>query len=160
MEYSKVIASVILAYIVNFLMPIVPFLAMLVVLVFADLYTGVKAAKKRGSYDPKKASEGWRNTVNKISQYFIAILLSEGMVLAFEIPTAYLPLTYIVALYIAMVEFKSNIENISETTGVSLWDAIKEKVDNILHLRMQQLQTKEVETSEVTTDNEDIKEAQ
>lgn len=137
MEYVKIILSVILGYLAHFLAPVFPFLIMVVVLVFADLFTGTKAAKKLGEYKLEKASEGWRNTITKISHYFIAILLSQGMVLAFKIPVDYFPLTYIVAFYIAIVEFKSNLENISTVTGVDVWDIIKERINSFLNIKMQ-----------------------
>ena len=128
MEYIKVILAIMLAYAVNFLAPITPFLVIVMILVAADLYTGIRAAKKLGEYEPSKASNGMRNTVNKISQYFIAVLLSQGMVVAFDIPTSYLPLTYIVAMYISLVELKSNFENIAKVTGVDLWEVVSAKL--------------------------------
>lgn len=136
MEYLKpvlavgyALLSIILGYVFSFFAPIFPFLAMVMVLVFSDLITGIQAAKKEGTYVKLKASNGLRNTVSKISQYFIAILLSQGMVLAFDIPTSFLPLTYIVAFYISLVELKSNFENIARSTGTDVWQVIQEKLD-------------------------------
>ncbi len=132
MEFIKIVASLMLVYAVNFLAPITPFLVFIMVLVFADLYTGISAAKKEGIYKKLEASKGMRTTVTKIIQYFIAILLSRGMVVAFEINTTYLPLTYIVAFYIAYVELKSNFENISRTTGIDLWQVIGSRLKSLI----------------------------
>lgn len=144
MEYLKVIISIVLGYIANFFIPILPFLVIVVFLVFADTFTGIKAAQKEGLYKENKASGGWRNTINKISQYFVAILLAQGMVLAFSISPTYLPLTYIVALYIALVEFKSNLENIAVVTGVDIWRVVKGRLKVLLHQK-QENETEEKE---------------
>lgn len=162
MTELKIAACVLLGYLANyltnFITPIIPFLVIILVLVFADLYTGIKAAKKRGDYVSKKASLGLRNTVTKVSQYFTAILLAQGMLAAFEIPTAYLPLTYIVALYISIVELKSNYENISETTDIELWAFVKVHVFKILKIKMAESEkAKEEENSESETAEEEEK---
>lgn len=86
----------------------------------SDFVTGILAAIKRKE---RVSSRGMRNTVVKIILYFIAILLSEGMVVVFKIPGHML--TYSVAFVIAVTEFRSNIENIESATGTSIWSAIK-----------------------------------
>ena len=128
----KALLSVAAGYVVSFQAPVQPFLILVVVLVGVDLYTGIKAAKHAGRYKNSKASEGWRRTVNKIVLYFIAILLSEGFVQVFAEGVPYFPpLTYIVAFYICSIEFKSNLENISEVTGVDLWLAVRDKIKDL-----------------------------
>jgi hypothetical protein len=132
MEYLKLLLPIILAYSINFLAPITPFFIIIMALVFSDLYTGISAAKKEGTYKKLEASKGLRTTITKITQYFIAILLSRGMVVAFEINPVYLPLTYIIAFYIAFVELKSNFENISRTTGIDLWQIIGSRLKSLI----------------------------
>lgn len=108
-------------WLLSFILPIVPFLVFVMVLVFTDLYTGTKAAKKRGE---KINSKGFRRTVEKISLYFIGILIAEGMRVVFSIP---FQVAYVVSFAIAISEFKSNIENIETVTGVHIWESIKKR---------------------------------
>lgn len=119
---SKAVFSLFFGLVFGFLLPLLPFLGMVCALVATDFFTGVRAAKKRGE---KITSGGMKRTVEKTVLYFAAIILSEGMVQVF-FPGV--PLTYVVSTYIALTEFKSNIENISSATGVDLWKRIIEKV--------------------------------
>jgi phage-related holin len=108
-------------YVMFFISPIVPMLLFVGFLVMADLFTGTKAAIKRGEIIHSK---GLARSVSKITLYFIAILLSRGMeVVFFE----NIPVTSLTAGYIALAEFKSNLENIGEYTGTDIWNYIKEK---------------------------------
>lgn len=119
---TKALSALIFGLVVAFLLPLVPFLGMVFVLVAVDLFTGVRAAKARKE---EITSGGLKRTIEKIALYFAAIMLSEGMVQVF-FPAV--PLTFIVAAYIALTEFKSNIENISDVTGVDLWKRIISKI--------------------------------
>lgn len=121
-------------YVAAFLLPVVNFIVIIGALVFADLITGVRAAKHRGEYDNAKASEGFRRSVDKMVMYLTAILLARGVVVAFNIPVEYLPLTYIMALYIAIVELKSNLENVAQVTGIDLWLVIADKLKALVGL--------------------------
>lgn len=111
-----------------FIVPVAPFLILSVALVFCDLFTGTKAAKKRGE---KVTSRGFLRTVQKLVLYFISILLGEGMRLVF-FPS--LPVTYAVAFAICITEFQSTIENVEALTGVNIWTRIK---DFVSHLKLQ-----------------------
>ena len=119
---AKAAASLFLGAALAFVVPLIPFLLMIFALVALDFFTGVRAAKAR-----KEAitSGGMKRTIEKTSLYFAAILLSEGMVQVF-FPS--LPVTYIVATYIALTEFKSNIENIGTATGTDIWKSILSKI--------------------------------
>ena len=57
--------------------------------------------------------------------YGIAIILSRVMEVAF---IDWLPIAQLTAGYIALVEFKSNLENIAEITGVDVWVFLKDKL--------------------------------
>lgn len=111
---------------VSFVMPVLPFLIFAVILVLADLFSGLWAAKKRKE---KIHSTGLRRTVEKLVFYFIAILLSEGMKTVFM---PHVPVTYIVAFAIALTEFQSNIENIETITGVHIWKFVKQRLLAVL----------------------------
>jgi len=101
------------SWVASFLMPIQPFLILVVALLFSDLFTGVAAARKRKE---KVSSKGLRRTVEKMLIYFVAILCSEGMKLVF---LGSIPFTYFVALAIAAAEFKSVLENVEVVTGLT-----------------------------------------
>jgi len=104
-----------------FIFPVQEFLILTLCLVICDAFTGILAAKKQGQ---KITSGGIRQTVSKITAYFIAILLSEGMRVTF-IPEISIP--YFVAFIIAIAEFKSNIENVEKIGSISIWRQIIEK---------------------------------
>lgn len=102
------------------ILPIGSFLIAVGALVMIDLFTGVAAAKKRKE---KLRSKGLRDSVIKTVWYFMAILTTQMMKVVF-FPT--FPIVYIISAYIAVIEFKSLLENIGELTGTDLWNAVKE----------------------------------
>lgn len=114
-----------LSWIAAQLAPIFPFLAITLALVIADLVTGIWAASARGE---KISSRGLRQTVKKVSVYFVAILLAAGMQEVFGIPLV----TYLVALLIGTAEFKSNLENVEAITGTPLWRGIRHLFERVL----------------------------
>ena len=114
--------SAVFGWITSFILPVAPFLSFTSALVLCDLYTGTRAARKRAE---KIHSKGLKRTVEKLIVYFIAILLSEGMIRTFELP---FNITYVVAFAIALTEFKSNIENIEEISGVNIWTVIRDRI--------------------------------
>lgn len=111
-----------LPYLAFFFAPIQHLLIATGILVFADMITGAKAAKKRGEVIHSKKMT---RTISKTIFYFIAIILSRIMELVY-FPD--MPLATITAGYIAIMEFKSNMENISEITGIDIWKAIVDKI--------------------------------
>ncbi len=121
--YTYGFPSLVGSWLLSFLMPVASFLFFTVVLVVCDLGTGVMAAKKRKEV---VHSKGIRRTVDKMIVYFIAILLSQGLMKVFEIPI--LNLTYTVSLIIAIAEFKSVIENVETIADLKIWSFIKEKL--------------------------------
>ncbi len=110
-------------YIVFFFAPITAGLIGLGVLIFADVITGCKAAKVRGE---EIRSNRMARTVSKIIFYSIAIILSRLMEVAF---IDFIPLAQMTAGYIAIVEFKSNMENIASITGVDVWKHLMKKIE-------------------------------
>ena len=110
-------------FITSFLVPIQSFLVLTVFLVVLDLFTGTRAAKKRGDLI---RSRGLSRTVEKILLYFAAILATEAMRVVFMPPV---PLAYVTAFAIGVTEFKSNIENVEAATGVNIWHYLKEKLN-------------------------------
>lgn len=120
------------SWIMSFIVPLTPFLAFTVVLVLCDLYTGTRAARHRGE---QINSRGLKRTIEKISLYFIAILLSNGMEAVFFLLKGWhTELTFVVSSIIALTEFKSNIENISAYTGAQIWPSIVDKMPDIMKL--------------------------
>lgn len=112
----------VLAWLFTFISPVTPFIICVGLFVFADLYTGLKAAKKRNE---EIRSKGLRRTIGKITQYSLAIILSHVLTVVF-LPSV--PIAVVTSFYIALVEFKSNIENISYLTGLDIWRALVERL--------------------------------
>lgn len=117
----------------SFFEPISTYLIVMISLVFTDLFTGIAAAKKRSE---TIRSKGLRETIKKISYYFLAILLSRIFEIGFfegKWIQEHVPLTYVVAAFICSIEFQSNIENIGELTGINIWAKVKEKLSQLLN---------------------------
>ena len=110
-------------YLVFFFAPITAAMVGLAVLIFADVITGCKAAKVRGE---EIRSNRLARTVSKIIFYSIAIILSRVMEVSFM---EWLPVAKLTAGYIAIVEFKSNMENIATITGVDIWKHLMSKIE-------------------------------
>lgn len=111
-------------YLVFFFAPITWSIIAIGVLVFADVFTGIRAAKKRGE---RIHSRGMSRTVGKMLYYTIAIVLSRVMEIGF---IDWLPIAQLTSGYIALVEFKSNMENIATVTGVDVWNHLKDKFES------------------------------
>lgn len=124
-EYWIGVSATCIGWAFSFVSPLWPFILLTLSLTLTDLYSGVRAAKKRGE---TIKSNGYRRTVEKIVLYTSAILLCEGM------KTVFFPsinVTYIAAFTICLTELKSNLENIYTVTGVDVWsqlvDVIRKK---------------------------------
>lgn len=86
------------------------------VLIFCDLWAGVRKAKKRGEY---RTSEGYKRTIGKMAKYYNLLLASTAVdvvqiALLFYLHYGYgwdipmIPLfTLVATIYIAFVEIKS-----------------------------------------------------
>jgi phage-related holin len=116
------------SWLVSFLLRDWQYLALTFSLVFVDLYTGIKAARFRGE---EIRSNGLRRTIDKITLYFIAILICEATEVVFHLPD-FLNFSMICAGLITITELKSNLENISEFTGNDYWAALVKKLPNLL----------------------------
>jgi phage-related holin len=110
-------------YIVFFFAPITAAIIGLAVLIFFDVITGCRAAQLRGE---EIRSNRMARTVSKIIFYSIAIILSRVMEVSFM---DWMPVAKLTAGYIAVVEFKSNMENIASITGVDIWKHLMSKIE-------------------------------
>lgn len=113
--------SLAVTYCIGFFTPIAPMLTWIMILIICDAITGVRAAQVRGE---KISSDKLGRSISKMVFYFIAILLSKGVE---EVFFPIIPIVRIVAGFIAVTEFKSNIENISDILGIDIWREIKDK---------------------------------
>lgn len=109
-----------------YITPIHSFLITIYILLFFDLITGIAKAMKTND---RITSKRMRESVVKFIFYSIAVFIS------FQVDKTLLSdssliLTKLVGGYIMLIEFQSNIENISSLTGVDIWMAVKEKVIN------------------------------
>lgn len=102
----------------EWLAPLKWFVLFTLALVFFDLFAGIQAARKRGE---AIHSRGLRRTVTKFLLYCLAILSMHGIETVFEIPAQ---ITYTIALFIAVSESLSILENVSEVTGKNLVGAV------------------------------------
>jgi uncharacterized membrane protein len=112
--WEKITYAICCGWIFSFFIPIKGFLIFTVFVVFADMATGILAAKKE---QQKINSKGLYRTMEKIVVYFCAILIFEGAKNTFSLP---FNITYMTAFLIAAVELTSISENIKRITGVNL----------------------------------------
>lgn len=128
-ESWAALLGVILGGIVSFIAPVAPFLAIALALIIFDLYTGIRAAKKKGI---PITSSGLKRTIEKITLYFGVILVLEGVKKVFFSGfegtyvswVADMPITYVGALTIVLTELKSAAENLKFVSGVDIWGSI------------------------------------
>lgn len=111
----KAALSVVGAFVGGALMPVSSFLAVGVMLVVADWFTGVTAARQRGE---RITSRGLMRTLRKVVFYSLAIVLVMTVEQAFFSGSHWM--VYLTSAYIAMVELFSNLENISSITGTDI----------------------------------------
>ena len=112
--WEKITYAICFGWVASFFIPIKGFLIFTIFVVFADMGTGILAAKKEGQ---KINSKGLYRTMEKIVVYFCAILIFEGARNTFSLP---FNITYMTAFLIAAVELTSISENIKRITGVNL----------------------------------------
>lgn len=122
--YNTIIGTL-LGFLTSFVLPVAPFITLSIFLIIADLYSGIRVARKNNI---KLTSRGFYRTVEKIGLYLLVILTSHGIETVFELP---IPLTYITSIAICLTEFKSLIENTSKLTGVDFAERLKELFGNI-----------------------------
>jgi phage-related holin len=122
MDFLKNLIVVLLAVFA----PIKAMIIVTVVLVIADLITGVLAARKKGQ---AITSAGLRRTVTKIGVYFTAICLS-FLVEIFMIESI-LPISKIISGLIGVVELKSLMENLNYIHGSDIFKTIIDKLGSI-----------------------------
>jgi len=92
-------------------------------LIFADLFTGIWAAKKRNE---KISSAALRRTVSKIVIYQLAVI--SGFMLEINILNSVLPVAKIVGGTIGMFEFKSMLENCNHIVGGDIFKLVLKKL--------------------------------
>ena len=112
--WEKIMYAICFGWVASFFIPIKGFLIFTVFVVFADMATGIMAAKKE---QQKINSKGLYRTMEKIVVYFCGILIFEGARNTFSLP---FNITYMTAFLIAAVELTSISENIKRITGVNL----------------------------------------
>ena len=112
--WEKITYAICCGWIFSFFIPIKGFLIFTVFVVFADMGTGIMAAKKE---QQKINSKGLYRTMEKIVVYFCGILIFEGARNTFSLP---FNITYMAAFLMAAVELTSISENIKRITGVNL----------------------------------------
>lgn len=105
--------------IISFLAPVHAILASVFVLILADLFTGIWAAKKKKE---KISSKNLKKTIVKLFVYECVIVM--GFICQTYLVTI-LPLVSMTASVIGLVEFVSFLENVSTITDISFDTVIK-----------------------------------
>jgi hypothetical protein len=108
---------------VAFLLPIKLVILTAGILIIADLFTGMLAAKKRGE---KITSAALSRTVAKMAVYQTVIIT--GFMLQKNLLGDIVPVINIVGGVIGMVEFKSIIENANTILGTDIFKEIIKKM--------------------------------
>lgn len=130
-------AWTLVCWVYGFILPVRPFLLLSMLLVFADMYTGVTAARHRGE---EINSKGLRRTIRKIIGYFTAIICVHVCDFVFGVKSSYgFDMAFSVAALIALTELKSVLENVSAYTGIDLW---KNFTDALPDIKLKELFTK------------------
>lgn len=111
MKFFEILAKLLASFVV-LLTPIHPVVISVGVLIFADTFFGIWAAKKRGE---KISSKRMGDSVVKMLVY--QIVLITGFLVETHLIDGAVPIVKLAALYIGMVEVKSLLENASTILG-------------------------------------------
>jgi hypothetical protein len=122
-------AAKLLVFCFAYTLPIHDFLLTIYILLFADLFTGISKAIKTSV---PITSRRLRDSVLKFIFYSVATFISYQVDKTIFSDSS-LILTKLVGGYIMLIEFQSNIENISEITGVNLWLMIRDKLMEVFN---------------------------
>ena len=106
--------------------PIKGMLISSLVLIAADLITGIIAAKKRGE---SINSSGFRRTVVKVFVYQASIMLAY-LAQHFMMSDA-IPVTNMIASFVGLTELTSVLENLNSISGGNLLKQILEKLNSV-----------------------------
>ena len=112
--YDGIAYSICCGVIFSFFLPIKHFLIFTIFVVFADTFTGILAAKKKGE---AITSKGLYRTSQKVVTYFCGIMIFHGASITFQLP---FQITYSVSFIIAATELFSISENIKSITGTNI----------------------------------------
>lgn len=112
-------------YIGAVLTPVAPAILWLGVLIFLDLITGILKAQK---LKEEIHSSKLKNTATKALLYFIAVIAGHIIDTQFLTVVEWLPAktAQLIAGFLAVVEFKSLIENISTILGMPILQFLKD----------------------------------
>lgn len=123
---KDVVAKYIEPLLLSILALLSPIKAVLIVtgiLIFADLVTGIMAAKKKGQ---AITSAGLRRTCTKIFVYNVALIT--GFLVEKYMLEDYFPVSKMVSGVIGLVELKSLLENLAVIYGQDIFKAIITKL--------------------------------
>jgi phage-related holin len=109
------------AFLLAYFSPIVPALATCGLLVAVDTITGIIAARKRGE---KIQSKALYRIAPKLLSYNLLIIT--GFTVQNHMGVSWIPFTDISTGVIALIEFKSILENVGSIIGKNVWDYVKE----------------------------------
>lgn len=130
MEYIittlKVLGFTALAALLDWVMPIKTFVIITLLLVFADLFTGIAAARKR---EEAVHSKGLRRTITKFSMYTISILGAHSLQCVY-FPN--FPMVFTISAYISVTEFWSVLENVGTVTNTNVLEAARGYLSGIV----------------------------
>lgn len=93
------------------------------ILIFADLVTGIIAARKRKE---EITSAGLRRTTTKSFIYLTSIII--GFLVETYMLEGFIPISKIIASLIGMTEMKSLLENLDDIKGTSLFKSLIDKL--------------------------------
>lgn len=110
---------------VAFLLPIKLVIITAGVLILADLFTGILAAKKRGE---KITSAALSRTVAKMAVYQTVIIT--GYMLQVNLLGNVVPVINLVGSVIGMVEFKSIVENANTILGTDIFKELIKRMSS------------------------------
>jgi hypothetical protein len=122
-------AAVAAGYAVSFVTPIVPFMIGLTLLVGGGMLMERKALQRSGK---RYNAERMKRVIDNTNDYFLLLIMSRVMEMIFF---NYLPVTYIVASYIGLVEFKRIHDNFQSLTDVNVWERFKQFIPNGIRIK-------------------------
>lgn len=126
----KLIAKIklLIIYVITVLTPVFPALLWLGILMFLDLITALLKAKKQND---EITSGKLKNSATKALLYFVVVIAAHIMDSQFFASVEWLPAkaAQLAAGFLAVIEFKSLLENVSGILGMPLLQFFKDKIN-------------------------------
>lgn len=130
-SFREAIVAALISFWTFTIVPVLPFVAFAIGAVFVNHLSGWYFAKyyKGEGIDEKKSL----NPFIKLAFYIAVMIGSKALTTIFSLEA--IPLAYMASLLLSLHELSIIYKNAQRYTGVKFWEALKEKITNLLNTK-------------------------